>query len=105
MSIKTERGRNTPDLIRYLSNTDAVRASEPQHSVQGSPGKGDLGRLGLIGARPKGIADHALVAADRRLHLGPQIVAAGFLPGHAGAFGDHPQVAVALDWLWVSVGG
>ncbi|MEA2731567.1 MAG: hypothetical protein QOF70_6042, partial [Acetobacteraceae bacterium] len=43
-----------------------------------------------------GIADHALVAADRRLDLGPQIVAARLLPSHAAAFGDHPQVTVAL---------
>jgi hypothetical protein len=37
-----------------------------------------------------------LVSPDRRLDLGPLIVAADFLPGHAAAFGDHPQMAVAL---------
>src|SRR5208282_2877487 len=90
------RGRNSPNPICYLSDTDIVRASEPQHPVQRSGGEGDLGRLGLFGARSKGIADHAFVSADRRLDLGPQIVAAGLLPGHAAAFGDHPQVTVAL---------
>jgi hypothetical protein len=85
-----------PNPIYYLTDTDIVRAPKPQHSVQGSRGEGDLGRLSLVGARSKGIANHALVATDRRLDLGPQIVAAGFLPGHAAAFGDHPQMAVAL---------
>jgi hypothetical protein len=90
MSSETGRGRNTSNPTRYLADTDIVRASQPQHSVQGRGSDGDLGRLGLVSARPKGIADHALVAADRRLHLGPQIVAAGFLPCHSAAFGYHP---------------
>src|ERR1700722_13009061 len=36
------------------------------------------------------------VSPDRRLDLGPLIVATGFLPGHLAAIGDHPQMAVAL---------
>jgi hypothetical protein len=52
--------------------------------------------LSPVCARSKDIANHALVAADRRLNFGPQIIAAGLLPGHAAAFGDHPQMAVAL---------
>ena len=75
---------------------DIVRASERQHPVQRSGSDGNLGRFGLVGARSKRIADHALLSADRRLDLGPQIVAAGFLPGHAAAFGDHPQMTVTL---------
>src|SRR5664279_5612844 len=90
------RGRNIPNPIHYLSDTDIVRASELQHPVQGSGSDGNLGRLGPIGARSKAIADHTFVSADRRLDLGPQIIAAGFLPGHAAAFGDHPQMAIAL---------
>ncbi|MEA2727654.1 MAG: hypothetical protein QOF70_2129 [Acetobacteraceae bacterium] len=90
------RGRNSSNPICYLSDTDIIRASEPQHAVQGSGGEGDLSRLGLVCARAKGIADQALVAADRRLDLGPQIAAARLLPSHAAAFGDHPQVTVAL---------
>jgi glutathione S-transferase len=89
-------GRNSPNPDCYLSNTNTIRASEPQHPVQCGGGEGNLGRLGLVGARSKRIADHAFVSADRRLDLGPQIVAAGLLPGHAAAFGDHPQMAVAL---------
>src|SRR5271165_1690722 len=85
-----------PTPICYLSDTDIVRASERQHSVQRSGSDGNLGHLGLAGARSKRIADYALVSADRCLDLGPQIVAAGFLPGHAAAFDGHPQVAVAL---------
>ena len=75
------RGRNSPGPICYLIDTDIPRASEPQHPVQGSSGEGDLGRLGLVCARAKDIADHALVAADRRLDLGPQIVAARAFSG------------------------
>jgi hypothetical protein len=89
-------GRKDPNQFCYLSDTDIVRASEPQHSVQGRGSDSNLGRLGLVGARSKRIADHAFVSADRCPDLGPQIVAAGFLPGHAAAFSDHSQVAVAL---------
>ena len=85
-------------------DTDIVRASERQHPVQGSRGEGNLGRLGLVCARPKRIAYHALVAPDRCLDLGPQIVAAGFLPGHAAAFGDHPQTVITLCWSGFSRG-
>jgi hypothetical protein len=91
-----ERGRNAPNPICYLSDTDIVRASKSQHPVQGSRGDGNLGRLALVCARPQGIADHALEAADRRLHPGSQIVTAGFLPGHSATFGGQSQVTVAL---------
>jgi len=60
------RARQAVDVIPpdgYLIDTDIVRASEPQHPVQGSRSDGNLGRLGLICARAKRIADHALVAA------------------------------------------
>jgi len=90
------RGRNTPDSVYYLSDTDIVRASERQHSVKRGCCNGDLGCLGLRGTRSKRIADYALVSADRRLDLGPKIVAADFLPRHAAPFRSHPQVTVAL---------
>jgi hypothetical protein len=89
-------GRKDPNPICYLIDTDIVRASKLQHPVQGSGGDGNLGRLGLVGARSKRIADHALVSADRRLDFDSQIVAAGCLPGHAATLCDGPQVAVAL---------
>ena len=95
---RTGRGHNTPNPVYYLSDTDIVRASKRQHPVQGSGSDGNLGRLGSVGARSKGIADDTFVSPDRRLDLGPQIVAAGFLPGHLAAIGDHPQMAVALCW-------
>src|SRR5271165_5066510 len=75
-------GTQFPYPICYLIDTDIVRASERQHPVQRSGSDGNLGRLGLVGARSKRIADYAFVSTDRRLDLGPQIVAAGFLPGH-----------------------
>jgi hypothetical protein len=34
------RGRNSSNPIYYLSDTDIIRASEPQHPVQGSGGEG-----------------------------------------------------------------
>jgi hypothetical protein len=92
----TERGHNAPSPVCYLDDTNVVRATKRQHPVQGSGSKGDLGGLGSVGTRSKGIADHAFVSPDRRLDLGPLIVAAGFLPGHLAAIGDHPQMAVAL---------
>jgi hypothetical protein len=90
------RGHNTPNPACYLSDTDILRASERQHPVQGSGSDSNIGRLGPGGARSKGIVDYTFVSPDRRLNLGPQIVAAGFLPDHAAAFSDHSQVAVAL---------
>jgi hypothetical protein len=44
----------------------------------------------------EGVAHDLLVSADRCLDLGPKIVPAGLLPGHAAPFGNHPQVTVAL---------
>jgi hypothetical protein len=90
-------GRNVPNPICYLiiRDTDLVGASERQPpSAQRQRWQPRSPRSGRCGSKP--IADHALVSADRRLDLGPQIVAAGFLPGHAAAFGDHPQMAVTL---------
>jgi hypothetical protein len=89
-------GRSCSNPVCFLSDTNIARVSEPQHPILGSRGEGNLGRFGLLSARAKGITDHALVTANRHLDFGPQIVAAGLLPGHAAAFGDHPQMAVAL---------
>jgi len=46
-----------------------------------------------------------VVLADRRLDLGSQIVAAGFLPGHAATFGNHSRVAVPDTGAWGCDGG
>jgi hypothetical protein len=66
-----------------LGDPDIARASELEHPVQSGGGDGDLGGLGLVRPGAQGIADHALVSTDRRLDLGPKIVATGFLPAHA----------------------
>jgi hypothetical protein len=73
-----------------------ARASELEHPVQAGSGDGDFGGLGLISSRSKGIADHAFVSTDRRLDLGPKVVATGFLPAHAATFGDFLDVLVPL---------
>jgi hypothetical protein len=92
-------GRNAPNPKCYLRDTDIVRASERQHPVQRSDSDGNLGRFGLVGARSKRIADHALVSADRRLDLGPQIVAAGSLPATGcGFLGPLKFGREALKW-------
>jgi hypothetical protein len=44
-------GRNSPDPISYSSDTDIVRASEPQHPVQRSGVEDDFGRLAPVGAQ------------------------------------------------------
>jgi hypothetical protein len=64
-------GAIPPNSVRYLSDTDILRVSERQHPVQGRSSDGDLGRLGLAGARSKRIPNHALVSADRCLDFGP----------------------------------
>src|ERR1700761_3374442 len=69
-----------PSLL--LNDPDIVRASELQRPVQGSGSDGNLGGLSPLGARSKGIADDVFVSPNRRLDLGPQSVATGFLPGH-----------------------
>lgn len=56
---------------------DGLRATKFQHPVPGGRRGGDLGRLVLIAARLKGIADHAFVPADRCLDPGSMVVAAG----------------------------
>jgi hypothetical protein len=92
----TGREHSAPNPVCYLNDTDIVGASKCQHPVQGGGSEGNLGRLGWIGARSKGIADHTFVSSDRRFDLGSQIVPAGFLPGHLAAIDDHPQMPVAL---------
>ena len=89
-------GRNTRDPVCYLSDTGIIRAPKLEHAVQGRSSDGNLGHLGSVGARSKGIANHPFVSPDRYLDLGSQIIAAGLLPPHPAAFGDHLQVAVAL---------
>jgi hypothetical protein len=82
----------------YLIGTVILRSSERQHPVQGSGGEGDLGRLGPVGARSKGIADYTFVSPDRRSDLGPQILAAGFLPDM------RPGSAIIRRWRSRCVG-
>jgi hypothetical protein len=89
-------GRNTRNPVCYLGDTGIVRVSKLEHAVQGRSSDGNLSHLGSVGARSKGIANHAFVSPDRHLDLGSQIVVAGLLPRHPAAFGDHLQMAVAL---------
>ena len=86
-------GRNTGNPVCYLSDTGIIRAPKLEHAVQG---RSSDGNLGSVGARSKGIANHAFVSPDRRLDLGSQVLAAGLLPRHPADFGDHLQMAVAL---------
>jgi hypothetical protein len=63
--------------INYIPNDPNSRDAMPMRRQPAQPDR-PPGRAGFT------FAQHA-----------PQIVAAGFLPGHAAAFGDHSQMAVA----------
>jgi hypothetical protein len=87
-----------PNPVCYLSDTDIVRASERQHSVQGGGSEGNFGRLGSVGARSQGVPDHTFVPPDRRFDLGSQIVAAGFCQAM------RPRSAIICRWRSRCVG-
>ena len=91
--VRTDAVTPTPSGVKRYGHSSGVRR---KHPVQGSGSDGDFGRFGLIGPRSQGIADHALVSADRCLDLGPQIVAARFLPGHPAVRDDLLDVSVTL---------
>src|SRR3954447_5019920 len=55
--------------------------------------------LTIIRVRTERIADHPFVARDRRLRLGPGVVAGSLLPAHTATFGDQLQMPVALGGL------
>ena len=77
-------------------DSDGLRASEFQHSVQVGSSDGDLGHLGFIRARSKGVANYVFVSADLRLDPDPAAIAAGLLPAHPAVLGDDLEVAVPL---------
>lgn len=80
----------------YSGDTDAIRASETQHSVQGRGRDGNLRGFGPVRPGAERVADHALVVTGRRLHPGPKIVATGLLPVYPAPLGDILDVAVPL---------
>jgi hypothetical protein len=69
-----------PDAIRHPGDTDIVCASEPKHPVQGNCGDGNRGRLGLVGARSKCIADHTFVPTNRCVEAHDLVGADELLP-------------------------
>src|SRR3954464_3824301 len=89
-------GRTDPHPRPGSRDADGLRAPELQHPVQGTSGDGDLGRSAAVRARPERVADHPLVAGDRRLGRRATVVPRGLLPAHAPALGGGPQVPVAL---------
>ena len=88
-------GHNAPSAVRYLSDTDIVRASKRQHPVQGSGSECNLGRLGSVGARSKGIANQRLYRSIDTTTLGRRLWPLAFATPSC-RFGDHLQMAVAL---------
>src|SRR3954469_9987940 len=89
-------GRTEPDPCSGLCDTDVLRASQLQHSVQNIGRNGHLTRLSPIRLRTEPIADDALPARDVRLYQGAPVVPRGLLPAHAAALGDTSQMSVAL---------
>ena len=89
-------GTIPPDPACYLIDTDIVRASERQHPIQGRSSDGNLGRLGLVGARSKRIAITRLYRPIDVSTLARRLYPLAFCHADAAPFGGHPQVTVAL---------
>ena len=92
-----------PGLLFYRI-ADIARASGTPTSrseQRYSRGLKSVGSL-RFGARSKGMADHTFVSPNRHLDLGTQIVAAGFLPGHAAvvrrSFADCRRAVPKRSW-------
>src|SRR3954447_20241461 len=89
-------GRTDPNPCPASRDADGLRAAELQHPVQDMDADGDLGRSAAVRARPERVADHPLVAGDRRLGQRATVVPRGLLPADAPVLGDGPEVPVAL---------
>ena len=92
-------GHIDPNSRRGSCDADRLRASELEHAVQSTNGDRDFCGLTIVCARTERIADHPFVARDRRLRLGPGVVAGSLLPAHTATFGDQLQMPVALGGL------
>jgi len=68
---------------------------DPDHSVEGANGDGDL--TFLTGGRscPEFRADDVFVATDRGLHDAASAITIGLLPGHASLLGNIPDMTIA----------
>src|ERR1700737_449451 len=74
--------------IDCLYDPDVVRASEPQHTVKGRGGDGNLGGLGCVSSRPQRVPNHTFAPANRRRDFRANIIIAGFLPCHPAMLSD-----------------
>ena len=89
-------GRADPSPVWSSGDADGVRASQLQHAVEDMDGDLHLGRPPLIHVRAQPVADHLLEARNARFGQGAPGVARRFLPGHAAAPSNVPEMAVAL---------
>src|SRR3954468_22691841 len=80
-------GRTEPDPCSGSCDTDVLRASQLQHSVQNIGRNGHLTRLSLVPLEAQPVTNDALPARDVRLHQGAPVVPRGLLPAHAAALG------------------
>src|SRR3954453_8134906 len=85
-------GHIDPNPRRGSCDADRLRASELEHAVQSTNGDRDFCGLTIVCARTERIADHPFVARDRRLRLGPGVVAGSLLPAYTATFGDQLQM-------------
>src|SRR4051812_22535723 len=89
-------GHIDPNSRRGSCDADGLRASELEHAVQSTNGDRDFCGLTIVCARTERIADHPFVARDRRLRLGPGVVAGSLRPAPTATFGAQLQMPVAL---------
>src|SRR5271165_5447675 len=77
-------------------DADIARASQLQHAIEDIDGHVHFSCPTFVHTGAQPVADHLFPSPDRRLYLGPPIVAGGFLPSHAALLGDALEMTVAL---------
>jgi len=84
------RLRDCPESV----DADIVRASQLQHAVEDMDGHVHFSCPTFVHTRAQSVADHLFPSCDRRLYLGPPVVAGGFLSSHAALLGDRGRMCV-----------
>src|SRR3954467_3989801 len=87
-------GQESPCFLALSGGADGVRASKTHHAVERLDRDLDFDLLGRPSLGAQGVADHTFKSAHGRLGFSPLIVAGGFLPAHAAAFGDALEMTI-----------
>ena len=81
--------RTNPYPVLGSCDADGLRASQLEHAVQHADGDGHLGRLPPVRPRAQRVADHAFVAADRRLGMPCRDLGVDVVPVERAIGGDR----------------